>query len=175
VIRTAEISPDGIYRWRLDRHWVTDRHQRLLWVLLNPSTADGEADDPTIRRCIRFSRDAGYGGLTVVNLYALRATKPAHLEHHPDPVGPDNIRAIGRAIEPGPRDHGVTTAVLAWGAGGQPRNVNPHHADSVISFLTFRGVDLVCLGKTADGSPRHPLYVRADRAFEPFLEQEMTA
>lgn len=74
ITRFAQLSEDGVYRWLLGRQWsfkepvTTER--LVCWIMLNPSTADAEMDDPTIRRCISFSQAWGYDGLTVVNAYA---------------------------------------------------------------------------------------------------------
>ena len=73
--REAEISPCGLHRYRLTREWAPTL-PTIAFVMLNPSTADGEIDDPTIRRCIGFARDLGYGRLHVVNLFTYRATDP---------------------------------------------------------------------------------------------------
>ena len=109
---TAEISRDGVYRYRLTRRWETDdRASMLRWIMLNPSTADASLDDPTIRRCMGFARAWGYGGIVVHNLYALRATDPRQLRDHPDPVGPVNDSYIAGWRVP---------TICAWGA----------HADS---------------------------------------------
>jgi hypothetical protein len=75
--RTALLSPCGTFRYRLGRRWSDG--PTVAFVLLNPSTADEVVDDPTVRRCIRFSERDGYGGLEVVNLYAYVATDPADL------------------------------------------------------------------------------------------------
>jgi hypothetical protein len=74
VKSSAVLSPDGVYRYRLDRVWGAG--PRVLFVMLNPSTADATQDDPTLRRCLGFARDWGYGSLTVANLYAYRARGP---------------------------------------------------------------------------------------------------
>ncbi|MFD3920195.1 DUF1643 domain-containing protein [Streptomyces sp. NPDC058595] len=88
MIRTALISDCGRYRYRLTRTWGPG--PAAVMVMLNPSTADGTQDDPTVRRCVTFADAWGCGGLIVVNLYAWRATKRAELKLAPDPVGPDN-------------------------------------------------------------------------------------
>ena len=75
--RAAIISPCGQFRYWLRRQWGGDG--TLLYVMLNPSTADADVDDATVRRCIRFARDHGFGAMEVVNLFAHRATKPADL------------------------------------------------------------------------------------------------
>src|SRR5262245_13227298 len=107
---SAELSPCGRYRYALTRTWG-DPKKVVCWVMLNPSTADADQDDPTIRRCLGFSRAWGAGGLVVVNLFALRATDPDQLRIAADPVGPDNdshlsTAAFGRLV------------VAAWGARG---------------------------------------------------------
>lgn len=118
----------------------------MLVIGLNPSTAHGGVDDPTSRRCLRFARDWGHGGLLMANLYAWRATRPADLRLSPDPVGRHNERFLSAAM-------GAATATLfAWGNhGAGPR------ADALLA--THPGL---VLGWTAQGAPRHPLYVRAD-------------
>src|SRR5262249_32293760 len=108
MLRGAVISGDGRYRYSLTRRW--GRGPRALWIMLNPSRADREVDDPTIRRCIGFSGSWGYGAMEVVNLYALRTPEPRLLRRHPDPVGPENDGWITRA------SRRATEIVLAWGA-----------------------------------------------------------
>lgn len=156
----AIFSDDGLYRYRLWRRWGHGR--RLIWVMLNPSTADAHMDDPTIRRCVGYARREGFAGIEVLNLYALRATRPVHLLDHPDPEGPENTDHWDRVIdEYGP----ATLAVAAWGSLDL-RRLPPSRALDAWSIAS-RG-RWVCLGRTASGAPRHPLYVRADQAFEPF-------
>lgn len=141
---TADLSPDGRYRYRLSRTWGPA--PLVTFVMLNPSTADGSTDDPTIRRCAGFARSWGYGGLVVANLYAYRATRPADLWQADDPVGPANDEHL-RAVF---ASSGLVVA--AWGAHARPDRV-----DEVLSFAP----PLVALALTKAGHPRHPLYVRA--------------
>jgi len=119
MVRSAVISPCGLYRYRLSRQW-TEPSYSLAFVMLNPSTADAEVDDPTIRRCIGFARREGYGGIEVVNLYAFRATSPDDLWKAKDPCGPENeghLISIARASV----GYG-TPIVCAWGAHGGNSN-----------------------------------------------------
>lgn len=160
IVRSAVISDDELYRYQLSRRWGRESHH-ILWVMLNPSTADGTVDDQTIRRCIGFSRRWGFDALKVVNLYALRCTRPIHLEHHPDPVGPENFEWIIRSLLD------ADQVVLAWGAHKTPRTAHPDHAVEIEATLYGRGIPVVALGLTKVGEPRHPLYVRADA--EPLL------
>ena len=75
--RAADISSDGLYRWTLRRRWGDG--DDVVWVMLNPSTADANKDDPTLRRIIQFSDGWGYGGLLVVNLLPFRSSNPAEV------------------------------------------------------------------------------------------------
>ena len=99
----------GEYRYLLWRTWDVSR-PRLLWVLLNPSTADGRTDDPTLRRSISFSRDWQYGGLEIVNLFALRSRHPRDLFMAADPVGNKNDQYLVAAVT---RDVDIVLAVDA--------------------------------------------------------------
>ena len=136
----------GRYRYRLWRRWHPGA-ATAVWVMLNPSTADDRRDDPTIRRCIGLARAWGFGGIEVVNLYGLRATRPADLFAARDPVGPGNDLAIARAAASG------DAVFAAWGVHGRAR------AGDVRALLA--GCALWCLGVTRAGEPRHPLYVAA--------------
>lgn len=151
--RDACFSACGRYRWSLSRAWDADlRKPWIAFIMLNPSTADAEQDDPTIRRCVAFAKAWGFAGLSVRNLFAYRATQPVELLEADDPVGSENDAAITGLI-------GVRSPIVAaWGTGGGLRN----RQQRVIDMFTSRGVALKCLGKTKDGFPRHPLYVPAD-------------
>lgn len=144
---SAVLSPCGLYRYRLDRQWADG--PRCCFVMLNPSTADASNDDPTIRRCIGFAKREGCGGLTVVNLFAFRATKPTALLSATDPVGPDVDRHIDAVLRE--TDGPVIAAWGAWNKGTRAKIVRAMMGDRA-----------KCLGHTKDGSPRHPLYLRTD-------------
>lgn len=148
-ILSAVISECGTYRYELRRTWDPQRPV-VEWVMLNPSTADGVTDDPTIRRCVGFAYSWGYGGIVVRNLFALRATDPAELRDHTDPVGPENEAHLGQT----PSDGALT--VCAWGAHGGLRN----RGAAVRDLLAARG-PIYHLGLTKAGHPRHPLYLPA--------------
>ena len=152
VIRSAIFSPGRTWRYTLDRHWNgNEPHRTVLFVLLNPSTADDQHDDPTNRRGLRFARDWGYNGCVFVNLFALRSPLPSALKAHADPVGPDNdnwiLQRVGEA----------SLIVAAWGIHGKYLN----RAREVRNLLS--GYSLYHLGRTKGGQPRHILYLPADR------------
>lgn len=152
---SAEISDCGRYRYWLERKW--NRADPQVFVMLNPSTADANEDDPTIRRCIGFAKREGAGGIVVVNLFAWRATDPKELSTTSDPIGPGNTRAIGEALLMAAVHQ--RPIICAWGA---------HHlAQTQGERLQRRAVDcaaqLVCLGTTKSGAPKHPLYIKRDQ------------
>lgn len=154
VDRGAVISDDGLYRYRLTRRWNREL-MNLPFIMLNPSTADATDDDPTIRRCVGFARTWGFGGISVHNLYAFRATKPADLwAHDGDIVGPDNDRRLRNLLEWARL--AKVPVVAAWGAHAKPFRVHQ------LKAMPGAAEVLHCLGRTKDGAPRHPLYLPAD-------------
>lgn len=158
----ATLSADGRYRYDLTRRWGDG--PLALWVMLNPSTADADTDDPTIRRCIGFSKREGCGGLVVVNRFAYRATDPSELIDIDDAEGPDNTDVILRWF-----DHpDVRLRILAWGAWLDDHRRAMRGTSLVASTLTFApgSGTMRCLGRTKGGAPRHPLYVRSDQGLE---------
>lgn len=162
MILGTELSACGRYRYRLTRTWDVHRAP-LTFVMLNPSTADAYEDDPTIRRCVGFARREGAGGLVVVNLYALRAVNPSFIKVASEPVGAyadDVLIAVALAIG---RRAQLQPIVCAWGVGAARERV-----EVALELLNDARADLVCLGTTKDGHPRHPLYVKADQPFEPY-------
>lgn len=144
------------YRYSLWRAWSNDS-PRIVFVLLNPSTADEQRNDPTIRRCIGFSRAWNYGSVEVVNLFAYRATDFRELFKVSDPVGEENNRFLMQAVER------CSTVVVGWGTRGTLFGRDRQ----AMSLLAGRK-DVYCLGITKDGLPRHPLYVKGDRCLVPF-------
>lgn len=151
----ALLSPCGRYRHWLSREWDADLPV-CGFVMLNPSTADADLDDPTIRRCIGFAKREGCGGLIVANVYQLRATDPAEIKRADDPVGPDAdshiLQAARRATGP---------MIAAWGTHAGERG---KHVAQLLSG------HLLCLGTTKSGAPRHPLYLAADTPLVAFVE-----
>lgn len=147
----AIISSCGSYRYVLERPSEVEQPQfgPALFIMLNPSTADAEKDDPTIRRCRRFGRDWGYAGIKVANLYALRATKPRELWVHDDPVGIENNQYLMNLL----LEH--KDIICAWGVNARKKRV-----DHFIRLAQQADARLWCLGTTKSGAPRHPLYVK---------------
>lgn len=162
--RGALLSDCGLYRYALWRHWDA-RKLCATFVLCNPSTADAQADDPTIRRLRGFAVRWGCGSLHVLNVCAFRATQPAALLTAADPRGPRNDAAIHRAFALASSSV-LGPVVFAWG-DALPRRLEAHAAH-VIAIARREGVEPMCLGRTDSGRPRHPLYVPYTRELEPF-------
>lgn len=160
---SAVISPCGLYRWVLGRTtkvWNIKAGRKkgtILWVMLNPSTADAEIPDPTITRVIDFSRNFGYLDLQVVNLYAFRTTFPVELWEAEDPVGAENDRWVHEAARR------ASLVVVAWGG-----NAKPDRVAQVVELLRVDNPIVYCLGTNQDGSPRHPLYLSKKTVLEPW-------
>ena len=152
----AAFSPCGQYRWWLERLW-DPAAPRLLFIGLNPSRADGQRDDPTLRRLLGFARRWGYGSLEVLNLFARISPSPAALRRVADPVGADTEAWIRGRLAAQPE----ATLWLGWGNQGAWRD--RHRA--VGPLLVGRPVG--ALGLTASGQPRHPLYVAGTVALQP--------
>lgn len=141
-------SPDRRHRYSLVHRWNPLFGDRLiLWIGLNPSTADEQQLDPTLTRITTFSKREGFDGFWMANLFALRTPYPKEMMADADPVGPENDAALLYAANRCER------IVAAWGVCGEFQA----RADAVVKL--FAGRELWCLGTTQDGHPRHPLYV----------------
>lgn len=149
IEKSAAFDDERIYRYLLTRAWGTG--PRLLWIMLNPSTADESVLDPTLRRCLGFAQAWGFDGFEVCNLYALRSTDPRGLWRVADPVGPNNDAVIQAAAK-----H-ASLVMVGWGG-----NAKPARERQVAHLLADVGVQPLCIGVTAQGQPKHPLYLRAD-------------
>ncbi|PRY35292.1 DUF1643 domain-containing protein [Umezawaea tangerina] len=155
---SAILNADRTHRYVLTRWWADG--PTWMFIMLNPSTADAFAVDPTLTRCLRFARRGGAGTLVVCNLFGLRSTDPSVLEHHPDPIGASNDQLlVEQAVA-------ADIVVAGWGAHGRL-----HDRDRTIVELLDGHVRWRCLASNNDGSPRHPLYIRADAPLSYFNPQ----
>lgn len=155
---TATFSACRRYRFTLTRSWGQPTDPFLMVIGLNPSTADAAQDDPTIRRCIGFARDWGFGHLVMTNLFTIRTKDPAIMRAEPQPVGQGNDDVlVGIANRAG-------LVLAAWGVHGGHQG----RAAAVFRRLRKEGRTIKSLGTTMDGFPRHPLYVRKDKQPIPY-------
>lgn len=149
MVKGAIIDETGKYRYQLWRIWDESR-PLVVFIMLNPSTADAEEDDPTIRRCMNYARSWGYGGIKVVNLFAYRATNPKELLKVVNPTGgSDNIKHIINACKE------ASIIIAAWGAMGKDLGETAYNW-----IIPLK--EVYCLGTTKYGCPKHPLYLKAD-------------
>lgn len=141
----AVFSKDRCYRYALWRTWNTTL-PRVMFVGLNPSTADEQSDDPTIRRCIGFARHWGFGGVIVSNLFAFRATYPSDLKLEPQPIGCDNDRWLQHTA------NRSALIIACWGTHGQRLQ-----RDQQVRLML---PELCVLAMNKGGTPSHPLYLK---------------
>lgn len=156
VVSEATISACGKYRYKLSRVWDKNL-PKVLFIMLNPSTADAKEDDPTIRRCIGFAKSWGYGGIMVGNLFAYRSTDPKQLLSVENPVGDDNNKSVSEMGEE------CKIIVCAWGNA------------PIFPFESFIGWDeskAHYLKITKKGYPAHPLYLKSDLKPIPYYRQQ---
>ena len=166
--KKALFSPDRIYRYALWREWNTGETDLALFVneasetqvadkgfanfiCLNPSTADERNDDPTIAKCVRFSKKWGYSGFCMTNLFAFRATDPEVMKAHAAPVGPENDEMIAEIAKR------ASISICAWGNDGLHMN----RGAEVFKMLRLLGIHLYYLKRNdgGKGEPGHPLYM----------------
>ena len=167
VRKSATLSDDRSYRYELFRRDLlcggrrSDFGRTLMFVMLNPSTADESTDDATSRRCIRYAIDWGYDNLAVCNLSPYRATDPRDLMAlgpEPHEVWERNLAIVVDNAS------GADTVVAAWGIHGDAEN----RAARVAGALAANGVDLWCLGLSKHGCPYHPLTQPRDAVLVPY-------
>lgn len=139
-----------MHRWDLFRIWDYTKPLRV-WMMLNPSTADETDNDPTVERVEIRNIDDGYGGLVVLNIFALCSTDPKALYTHTDPVGGHNDIMIQHWLS----KLDVRQVVCAWGAHGRHLD----RGDRVMKLIRSLGLRPHVLKFNKDGTPIHPLYV----------------
>lgn len=153
----AKFSKDRLHRLCLSRNWDTNK-PAVAFIGLNPSTADENLDDTTIRRCVSFAQSWGCGSLYMLNLFSLRATDPNVMKAHVTPNTEENnqwLLELARQSE---------IVVAAWGNHGSHQGRDK----DVMEKLGWMGLEIKCLGFNKDGSPKHPLYVPASMPLVPF-------
>jgi hypothetical protein len=151
ITKSAVISDCSKYRYELIRVWDSSKPM-VLFIMLNPSTADANTDDPTIRRCINFANGWGYGGIIVCNLFAYRSSNPKELIKAIDPFGDKNMLFLQKNIGY------VDKVVCAW--GNKP--IVKKLIDNEFSILDITKSKLYYLELSKDGTPKHPLYLKSE-------------
>lgn len=177
-LRSAMLSRCGTYRFVLTRDWSRDWEAdsykmmtgeprgepsitKVVWVMLNPSKADGSTDDPTIRKCRGFSERWGFTLMSVVNLYAYRATDPRDLRKAVQEGRHETWATNREHVESEITDPDTKLVIAAWG-GGAPNQRNHTRLREMTNLLRkYRG-KVACLGYTKKNQPRHPLMLGYD-------------
>lgn len=156
IERAAELSLCGQYRYTLDRQWDDGRH--VTFLMFNPSTADADVDDHTIRKCMGFGKRWGYGRMTVINLFAIRSTDPKVVSLAVDAIGPLNDYWITQTLR-----H-TRELICAWGCEQHMRSVHCRNRVSEVLAMAYKEEvgEICCLGRTQGGTPRHPLMLPYD-------------
>ena len=163
------LGPNPLWRYRLDREVDLFGRITVAFLLHNGSTAGGDADDPTSTRCIGFGRRFGARRIVMVNSWAGIATKPRDLWAMDDPVGPDNDRHIAEVLAEVAASGGFV--IVGWGVVSPPARLRAAalaRLAAVEDLLRASGCPVRALGINGDDSPKHPLYVRADRPALPW-------
>lgn len=159
--KCASISTCRQYRYSLWRRWGGDFEDKfVLFLGLNPSTADGDVDDATIRKCVEFADQWGFKKLCMANLFAFRATQPTDMKKALDPVGPMNDAQLKTLLED------AALVVCAWGNDGK----HLQRDDKVTAILQSRASVVKCFQLNSNGTPKHPLYVAYGTPLIPFLK-----
>lgn len=158
VASSALFSSCGRYRSLLTRTWDS-KLSPIMFVGMNPSVADLEVDDPTVRKECNLARRWGYGSLIKCNVMDYRATNPKQLLSQSCVSSEQNLPTISQQLQL------VDTVVAAWGR--LPPVLQPH-ADAAFALLKSSGVKIMCLGRNQDLSPRHPLYLSYSTPLEPY-------
>lgn len=157
--QSAHLSDCGTYRFKLERTW-DPAGTKVLFIMLNPSTADADQDDPTIRRCIGYAKAWGHGGLLVGNLFPYRATDPRQLLTAEEPWTLTNQVYLGQMAKE------AAMVVCAWGNGPLVDRViaRTMHRHGVERYKPLSNLDMPLhyLAYCNDGTPKHPLYLKAD-------------
>lgn len=165
IQRSAILSEDGLYRYRLSRWW-SDRLPWVTFLMLNPSTADALEDDATIRKCVGFAEHWGFGGIEVTNLFAMRSRDPLALVDAKNPTGPEYTRHLYDSI------HKSTLLIASWGCEStlKKKPMLLARPKAVVSAIRALRSDLPieCLGMSKTGNPYHPLMLAYDTPRIPY-------
>lgn len=162
----AIISIDGSYRYALSRELedsIVEEEGTILYVGVNPSTADASVDDATVRKWKGVTRKMGFGRFLVANLFAYRATDVKELKRVEDPVGPDNDWYIEQCISR------ASVIVPCWGNSSKVPKDLIHRIKEVDDLLLDSGKPVRCFGKTKSGDPKHPLMLPYDTTIEEYF------
>jgi hypothetical protein len=160
MIRTASISNCQQYRYRLGR--IFGDGPELMFVMVNPSTADADVDDQTIKKCIGFAKANGFGSILVGNKFAYRSTDVKKLREVRDPVGPENDEHLRAMMER------ASKVVVGWGQLAKLPEPLRGRWKEVVRLADAAGHSLHTIGVNADKHPKHPQMTGYDEPISPW-------
>lgn len=166
----AAFSECMTYRYLLSRSWYPQGKKRLVFVLLNPSTATEETDDPTISRCVKRARDGGYNGVTIINLFAYRATSPEAMKKAAEPTGGYETIHIWQTHLAGVQA-GNSDIICGWGRHGSFKRRD----EEILGWFAHYAIEPMALKVGKDGHPCHPLYLPYSLTAKPMREHAKAA
>lgn len=152
--RSAILSDDGKYRYKLERKWGPDASKMVGFIMLNPSIANDKKDDPTMKRVINFAKSWGFDGVIVCNLYAHISPHRKELKHVDDPLGPENERYVREIVAT------CSQIVYGWGNDG-----------SEPQWLRELVPSPYCIKMNKGGQPKHPLYIKGECEMIPYVRE----
>jgi len=156
IRRSAILSDDGEYRYLLERQGICGSDRILAVIGVNPSDADADKDDPTVRRIYGFCRTLGFGAALVGNEFARRSPNVKVLRRAGDPIGPENDHHLALIMR------AATIVLAAWGPLAKLPEALRGRWKDVVRIADSEHRTLFCLGTAQDGHPRHPLMLPAD-------------
>ena len=157
---TAVYSNCELYRYSLTRSWDSSA-KKVLFIMLNPSTATEIQNDPTVERCERRAKALGYGAFKVCNIFAYRSTDPKIMRLQKDPIGPENDKIIIKSA------NWSNNIICAWGTNGSHLS----RGKKIEELLRAKNFTLTHLGLSKDGHPKHPLYISYSVSPENWIER----
>lgn len=161
---SAIISECGLYRYRLERELSMPfaGSKTFAYFGINPSTADAELDDATVRKWKGFTRRNDGHRFIVGNVFAYRSTDPKALYHVADPVGPENLRHLKQIIAD------ADVLVPCWGSSSKVFKSMRGRMKALLYILAASGKPVLCFGRTKTGDPQHPLMLGYDTPLTPW-------
>ena len=153
--KDAVLSENRKYRYLLSRTW-DDTKPTVLFIGLNPSTADEKENDPTISKCVNYAKSWGYGQVLMENLFSVRSTDPSRLKYENDPIGSENDWYLQKSAS------AADLIIACWGNLGKLLNRDKE----IISLIP----NLYCLKQNKNGSPHHPLYLSKETKPLPYIQ-----
>lgn len=138
----------------------------LICIGINPSTAEPDHLDNTLKSVERIALGNGFDSFIMFNVYAQRATNPDDMEKNINALlHRENLAAFRYVLSIS--EHPAVWA--AWGAIIEKRDYLTDCVKDMVDAGREFGADWYCAGAiTKKGHPHHPLYLRKDEKLRLF-------